>query len=494
VTTGKNPAYDNGMARLYQADARAIPLPDESVHCVVTSPPYWGLRDYGLEPSVWGGDDHEHEWGNEQRGKRADLKPPSESSSMSRMGSDDSQGLGPPSGGHFCACGAWRGNLGLEPTPELFVEHLVEVMREVRRVLRKDGTCWLNLGDSYANDGKWGGSTGGKHAAGLHGATGVGRVKTTPGLKPKDLMMMPARVALALQADGWWVRSDIIWAKPNPMPESARDRPTSSYEHLFLLTKAERYYYDAEAIREPGQGRLDRWPGSNGRIGHQGWKAEPLDNPAGRNKRDVWTIATQSFGMEMCEACGLIYTAAQYGRLPKVEYQELDVETEEWETKTAKRCRKCHGHDAWMSHFATFPSALVEPCILAGTSERGVCAECGAPWVRVVERIPTGQTQKMADGWDTGNGAHGTIHRDGREQGRTGVPVTAAQTTGWRAGCDHDAGGVPATVLDPFAGSGTTVVVAQRLGRRAVGLDLSADYLKLAEERLRVVPVPMVLA
>ena len=155
-------------------------MPAESVHCCVTSPPYWGLRSYEGDP----------------------------------------------------------GMIGLEPTFDEHLSRLVEVFREVRRVLRTDGTCWLNYGDAYANDGKWGGSTGGKHAKGLHGQTGIGRQKVTTGLKPKDLMMMPARVALALQADGWWVRSKVIWHKKNPMPESCTDRPTSSYEEMFLLTKS----------------------------------------------------------------------------------------------------------------------------------------------------------------------------------------------------------------------------------------------------------------
>ncbi len=135
-------------------------LPSESVHCIVTSPPYWNLRDYGVS-----------------------------------------------------------GQLGLETTPEEYIAQMVAVFAEARRVLRADGSLWLNLGDSYANDGKWGGSTGGKHAQGLHGASGVGRGKRHTGLKPKDLIGTPWRVALALQADGWWLRSDIIWHKSNPMPE-----------------------------------------------------------------------------------------------------------------------------------------------------------------------------------------------------------------------------------------------------------------------------------
>ena len=261
--------------------------------------------------------------------------------------------------------------------------------------------------------------------------------KRVRSLSAKQDLMMPARVAMALQEDGWILRSPIIWHKPNPMPESVRDRPTKSHEHLFLLAKQPHYFYDAEAIKEPispktltvhttprkGNGtestgeKLNKWMEEHGGRQH----------PAARNRRDVWTISTAPF-------------------------------------KGA--------------HFAVFPPALVEPCILAGTSAKGVCSECGAPWQRIVEKQETGRTQKMADGWDTGNGGHGTIHRDGREAGETGKPVMATKTTGWRPTCDHDAEPVPAIVLDCFAGSGTVGKVCRLHGRRFVGLDLSMKYLR----------------
>jgi DNA modification methylase len=160
-------------------------------------------------------------------------------------------------GGDFCkSCGAWRGSLGLEPTPELYVRHIVEVMREVRRVLRKDGTLWLNLGDSYA--GSWGNKGHRRETKRLNRFDVIPPEISPPtarpanyGLKPKDLVGIPWRVAFALQADGWWLRSDIIWHKVNPMPESVRDRPTRSHEFLFLLTKSRRYFFDQEAVREP---------------------------------------------------------------------------------------------------------------------------------------------------------------------------------------------------------------------------------------------------
>lgn len=241
-------------------------LPDGRFQTCVTSPPYWGLRDYGVS-----------------------------------------------------------GQLGLEASPDEYVSALVAVFREVRRVLRDDGTLWLNLGDSYAGTGKSGGGAQGKRWETMGAASDVGKgtwKPPPPGLKPKDLVGIPWRVAFALQADGWWLRSDIIWHKPNPMPESVTDRPTKAHEYVFLLAKAESYFYDADAVREPMAF------GSNGSTFTRGKTAaaaeqlrpvgqgERQDNPLGRNRRSVWSIATRPF-------------------------------------KGA--------------HFATFPPALVEPCILAGS-------------------------------------------------------------------------------------------------------------------------------
>ena len=461
-------------------------LPEESVHCVVTSPPYWGLRDYGVQ-----------------------------------------------------------GAIGLEPTFEEHLGTLVTVFREVRRVLRKDGTLWLNYGDSYTA------------AQGINkdGSPRLPKVPTTIqnvptdrkpgqqdlpagwstrkvsrtsrvtrdnnfGLKPKDLVMMPARVALALQADGWWLRSEIVWHKPNPMPESVRDRPTSAHEKLFLLTKAARYFYDAEAVRvacspntharrkdrerapRKGSDTYDRRAGT--------WKekrtvAEQAE--IGANLRNVWTIATHPFA------------------------------------------------DA---HFATFPPKLVEPCIKAGTSEKGCCPECGAPRVRVVEadlsQVPTQivtrrapvETERVAlylkerrerlglskrdvdtklgtctlyswfEGRPAGfqaptptqwNKLKTILNLDDRfdEQiyGTVDVEVTEASTrravgvrtyqkawnalrttAGWQPTCEHDTEPVPCTVLDPFGGSGTVALVADRLGRDAILIELNPEYAEMAERRI----------
>lgn len=370
--------------------------PPNHYHCCVTSPPYWGLRDYGGEPSDW-----------------------------------PAVSYAPMAGLQPVEVAAQRCCLGLEATPEAFIGHLVLVFREVQRVLRDDGTLWLNLGDSYASgelgrhDAKAGARVGDVNP--LHRADGSLRDKKArglprqqaglrTGLKPKDLVGIPWRAALALQADGWYLRSEVVWAKPNPMPEPVTDRPTKAHEQVFLLTKSPRYFYDAEAVREPlvkgvAGSRFDRGKtGENGMGRVQDGDRE--DNPAGRNLRTVWTIATRP---------------------------------------------------SRVSHFAVMAPALAERCIKAGTSEHGCCAACGAPWVRVVER----------EGCDVGRGKTG--HTRERGVGRRGGGVDrelppgyapVVHTLSWRPSCPCEPSApVPCRVLDPFGGSGTTAAVAAVLGR-----------------------------
>jgi DNA modification methylase len=437
-------------------------LPEESLHCCVTSPPYWGLRDYGVAAQVWGGDHgHRHSWGpliqvnatnhtdkrrwNHARNGRGEEQPKEKRPGWERHKVGQ---------GNFCGCGAWSGSLGLEPTPELYVAHIVEVFRAVRRVIRADGTCWLNLGDSYARD-----ECKGLHTPGQLGKQaymsdgGGGRAAVAANLrasrlKPKDLCGIPWRVALALQADGWYLRSDIIWAKPNPMPESVTDRPTKAHEHLFLLAKSERYYYDAEAIKErispktltvrttPRKGtgvesageKLSLWMERNGGRYH----------PATRNKRSVWTIAAEP------------YSGA---------------------------------------HFATYPAALVEPCVKAGTSERGCCPRCGAAWRRVTRKPsvnPVDYQGKWSEANDKASGRRMLANlRARRHAGEAhDHPFRAPKTLGWLPTCTHGEGPVPCTVLDPFCGSGTTGVAALRLRRRFIGIELNPNYVEMARRRI----------
>jgi DNA modification methylase len=389
---GATPYYrsPSGDVTLYRGDALAVlrALPAGSVHTCITSPPYWNLRDYSAE-----------------------------------------------------------GQIGMEVTPAEYVVAIVAVFEQVRRVLRDDGTLWLNLGDSYVADTKWGGSTAGKHAKGLHGCDFIGRNRTQTGLAGKNLVGIPWRVAFALQDAGWILRSDIVWSKPNPMPESVRDRPTRSHEYIFLLSKGPRYFFDQEAVREPGR----EWAGQAGTFARSNGKAAALEVPgqshashraerddrvaAGRNIRSVWEIATEP-------------------------YPE--------------------------AHFATFPTKLVEPCLLSGTSARGCCPACGAPYTRIVER----EAHSLPVAERTGRVGH-----NGTPPQQSGWFWKPAEVRdlGWRAGCACEAGDpIPAVVLDPFAGACTTGVVARKHGRHSWGIDLSATYLEMARERLGQLALPLI--
>lgn len=332
-------------------------------------------------------------------------------------------------------CGARRvdDQLGLEPNPEEYVARLVVILREARRVLRLDGTLWLNLGDCYTSGGRdyrAPDSKGGDSGA----ARGMDvRPDTPAGLKPKDLVGIPWMVAFALRADGWYLRQENIWNKLNPMPESVLDRPTRAHETVFLLSKSRRYYYDAEAVKEPDGGK----PSGNGferpeRISMEGrGSPEPWLPGGGRNKRSVWTIPTRPFGE---------------------------------------------------AHFATFPPDLVIPCVLAGTPPK-TCAQCGAPWRRMLEA--TGEMIQQANG-------PGTIkaHRESKgKHGATSVFETGfkaeRRTVGWEATCDHDDESGRPVVLDPFCGAATTGLVATQQGRNFIGIELNEDYAELGRDRIR---------
>jgi len=324
----------NSLILIGDARQRLAELPAGSARTCVTSPPYFGLRDYGTASWEGGDPECEHRVGRATRG------------GLTGKQASNTGSFGDEAVKECPHCGAKRvdSQIGLEETPDAYVAEMVALFREVWRVLADDGTLWLNIGDSYA------GNNSGK------------------GLKPKDLIGIPWRVAFAFQADGWYLRSDIIWHKPNPMPESVTDRPTKSHEYLFLLTKSPRYYYDHEAIKEDavtniGEAKI-RFGGSkygDSDDPKHATKSGNVYEPSGkRNKRDVWTINTKPF-------------------------------------KGA--------------HFAVMPEALVEPCVLAGSAEGD-------------------------------------------------------------------------TVLDPFTGSGTVAVVANRHGRNFVGTELNAEYAQIAYDRI----------
>lgn len=375
-------------------------LPTHSVHCVITSPPYWGLREYGV-----------------------------------------------------------KGQLGQEPTYDEHIKNLIAVFREIRRVLRPDGTVWLNYGDAY------GSGVNGRSAAETARLDTENRLPTfrdkpystlVGSIKPKDLCLIPHRLAIALQDDGWWVRSDIIWAKPNPMPESVTDRPVSSHEHIFLLTQEENYFYDIDAVREPHtsipkgkENDPDAWMlgEQHDRKGRPGRKDVIANRPPGyyghelgRNKRDVWYIAVEPF------------------------------------------------HDA---HFATFPRKLVEPCIKAGTSAHGVCAKCGAQWKRIIEATGRDGRKAILKGrysYDADGNTLTTDHRIAKhERGSFNAhgEVLQRRTIGWEPTCKcQNKAIVPALVLDPFGGSGTVGLVANELGRDAILIELNPTSVDIAQNRI----------
>ncbi len=420
----------NGITIL-QGDCRETlkTLPDNSVHCCVTSPPYFGLRDYGCE-----------------------------------------------------------GQIGLEASPRDFIDQMVAVFREVRRVLRDDGTLWLNLGDSYA--GSWGAQGRPQGDGDMKGrsVTSARQIGSHPrfdgltgargkeiGLKPKDLMGIPWRVAFALQEDGWWLRSEIIWHKPNPMPESVNDRPTKSHEQIFLLSKSSEYYYDAEAIKEDslrpeGSGNKARKAASergvpvlsngttNGAVaGSVPWQGES------RNKRTVWTVSDDEYQQFL-----------HWKEMQETQKSDL------WTVST----KPYRG-----AHFATFPPDLIQPCILAGTSEHGACAKCGAPWERVTEkdRKPTRPGNKTKIGRVSDDDGSPYENHSGMIVGNRDPQrhITVTKTTGWQPTCQCGTEEVvPCVVLDPFGGSGTTGEVARDSGCHAILCELNPKYVSLIEKRL----------
>lgn len=475
---------------------RLADLPERSVHCVWTSPPYWGLRSYGTEAQIWGGDPaHPHEWSdtitlplpagvhgwNADRGDRSSVQ--AQRSHRER--------------GQWCACGAWRGEHGLEPSFDLWLAHEVAIFRAVRRVLRDDGTVWINIGDAYAR------SSNGRPAADVEDDDRTFRDKpfnTTGGIfKPKDRLLMPARLAIELHADGWYIRDEIVWNKPNPMPSSVRDRTTPAHEMLYHLTKSPRYFFDQAAVREPfADGRMGRdykmpdgWATHEGGHGsfhrdgcekgrpaserNRGGRVDGFTKPndidpsanGGRNRRSVWTLPLEPF-------------------------------------KGA--------------HFATAPTSIVRPCILAGTSAKGVCPDCGAPWERIVKRFFIPQPDAPNSIERSTNQEREFDRREGSERGSV-----ALTTIGFRPTCacyddryrddlpaprrarkmrQRNAWSgrwlrvkarpglpqwktVPATILDPFGGSGTTALVADELGRDAILIELNPSYAEIARTRIR---------
>jgi len=301
------------------------------------------------------------------------------------------------------------------------------------------------------------------------------------------MIPLPSLLALALQADGWWLRSDIIWQKPNPMPESVRDRPTKAHEYLFLLAKSTRYFYDQNAVKEPStrQGgsaanfkRSKEGPIPPGqKQPSRRLNRKPTRDTGSRNLRSVWVIPTQPFPGEFCKNCKTYYPKGFRGLKKRKIRNQAD--------KYEYQCPRCKKWRAWLSHYATFPERLVEPCIKAGTSEKGCCPKCGASWVRAVKKTRSFESGSGRSG-NMPVGKHGTGLQGGGETKdiRRG-PVVRSQTVGWRPSCEHKGKPIPCVILDPFFGSGTTGLVAARLGRDCIGVELHPDYCEMAKQRIK---------
>lgn len=480
-------------------------LDDNSVDCVVTSPPYWGLRSYQTGDIVWDGDQKcKHSWG--------DGLPPGnyKSADNAKKGNLDKghQSTANKERSSFCSkCGAWKGSLGLEPTPELFVKHLTDIFEEVRRVLKPTGTCWVNIGDSYAvraqaRSNKWVEKTGGNMGLNSRNERTHERAPIPDGLKQKDLVGVPWMLAFSLRNAGWYLRQDCIWAKsvsgqremldqilsigsevgiePDKMsallsaldpyvgtcmPEAVKDRPTRSHEYLFMFSKEPHYYYDEVSGREPGvfpKGTKGA-KGGKKRSSEKKVNSRPEEyaNYSGmRNRRSVWTISPKPFRGE--------------------KYLE------------------------GVDHFAVFPEDLVKPVIYTCTSDVGVCPHCGKPWERVTDRLNKStyqvtmedlgitykQMREEAQKKGIVPGNVGNSHPPGKRGQQYDGPVL--KTLGWEPSCDcfvklkldETPEPKPAVVLDPFCGSGTTGLVALRYGRSFIGVDLNPKYLELAKRRI----------
>ena len=347
-------------------------LPEKHFHCCVTSPPYFGLRDYGVE-----------------------------------------------------------GQIGLEPTPAEFVAAMLDVFLGVWRVLRDDGVCWLNLGDSY--------NTGSSPDRRVRDDYGDGRknrkARISPGvsgMKPKDMLGIPWTVALALRDAGWYLRDAVIWQKPSPMPGRHRDRCTSAYEFIFQLTKKPQYFFDMEAIKEYSE------PSTLARLSQdvEGQAGSDRANGGGKNNGPLRAVGVAT-------------------RVPR----------NVWRIS----------HEGFKkAHFATFPLELAVRCIKAATSERGCCAVCGAPWKRMLvsERVPT------RPGKNNCSDSTGKANRDEKRH------VSIVSQKGWESSCGCGEDIVPCRVLDPFAGAGTTGLAAKDMARHATMIELNPDYVELMTQRI----------
>jgi DNA modification methylase len=537
-------------------------LEDESINTCITSPPYWGLRDYGTAEWVGGNENCDH-----VANPNATKKMGNDEFNKNRPSRENTKTKGYYYEKKCPKCGAIRkdNQLGMEETPEEFVENLVKVFREVKRVLRDDGTVWLNLGDSYSSGGR---TTTTNQSLRGDKDYGVTKPKPSKGIKPKDLIGIPWRVAFALQQDGWYLRQDIIWNKPNPMPESVKDRCTKAHEYIFLLSKSPMYYFDNEAIKEGlaeasnirltqkninNQVGSDRVPGkSNGPMKpvvakkhgkyqteeneakhRQGIHANRGDNLVEvRNKlpsqkdfvkflraKTKPKILAENTDIPLtriehwfrADKSGFAYPSIEDWNKVKEfvddwskEFHKIDIGLSSYELKTDEVLvsSKRNKRSVWTvttkpftgAHFATFPMDLIEPCVLAGCPEK-VCVKCGEPYQREVElgdydlehqKLSGGDTEGKYFGASTKDYAQNKAQDASETKKRILESMRHRKDLGVAKQCDCETDETrPGVVLDPFAGSGTTAVVASGHNRDAVLLELNEEYIALAKKRIR---------
>lgn len=403
----------------------------ESIDCCITSPPYWGLRSYSTDGQVWGGlDNCEHSFTSEKKVWHAKVTPQKEVYNPSYMWEGTEHG--------FCQlCNAWRGELGLEPTFQLYIEHLQTIFDEVYRVLKKTGTCWVNLGDSFNGSGN-------KHTNGKEvSASPAHKVDT---ISVKSLCNIPFRFAISMTDNKWIQRNTVIWHKPSCMPSSAKDRFTVDFEYVFLFSKSKKYYFEQQfeaqspnnliahgkdGITAPSK-KAEKYPDDikAGKTAQAMRANREWQNilPNGRNKRTVWRINPQPF------------------------------------------------KDA---HFAVFPEKLVEPMIKAGCPME-ICDSCGVAFknMTVNNAYSTYRPREESNINNSPIGPHRKVGCHYQEWLDKNPPIKELKK------CNCAAPTHAGIVLDPFSGSGTTCLVARKLQRHYIGIDLQPDYCKMAEKRL----------
>lgn len=487
-------------------------LPPDFFHCAVTSPPYFGLRKYDGGVEVWDGDGNcQHEWGSSV--ETGDNRFRAGHNAVVGACLNPRVWEGGKLGSDRCTrCGAVRCQLGAEPTPELYISHLVQICTEVKRVLRPDGVFWLNIGDSWAGSNC--GSNGYRAKTGLGSRPSDRYIGQKPGLpegtKPLDMILVPSQLALALRADGWYIRSIVIWSKTNPMPESVNGWRWE--RHKIKVSDSGR---DEEAWRVGANGTPQQDHAPDGSFQSSAvWQdcpGCPKCSPNGGYvlRKGSWRPTDSYEQIFMLTKTGDYYCDREAVLEPSITSDSRRPYTSEGAWGVDGRPRKQrHGGEArsgdcsgrnlrsvWEfptrpfkgAHFATFAPRLPELCIKSSASERGCCPGCGAPWARVIDRHSIGHGGDTDCSYPAGTAASrlALLRQAAREQG--GEYASDSRTLGWRPICScPPADPVPCRVLDPFSGAGTTALACERLSVDSVSIDTSTEYIQMSRGRLAI--------